>query len=118
MNINKALISTIVDVIWLACLWFGLFEGVDGALNVGLFISWLCFFSSLVLYNKKSAREVMDAKPAWSIARSCAFDIAATLMLIWADWWITGIAVTWAAIMVSGSWFNVQDEKKRAADNA
>jgi len=105
-----------LDVIWLVCLWFGLFHGVNGALNIGLFMAWLMFVCSFFLIKEEVADDVMKKKRAWQIWRSTAFDVAGIAMLVWSGWWFTSVAVSWAAIVNAGAWLQFQKKQNRPKD--
>lgn len=48
----KRLFATFIDTAWLAGLYFGLVHGVEGALNIGIFLTWFMFVLSFGLLNK------------------------------------------------------------------
>jgi len=108
----KRLVAIFIDTAWLAGLYFGLVHGIEGALNVGIFLTWFMFVVSFGLFDKQVASETGNI-PLWAISRSVAFDLAAIAMLVWHGWIITAIAATWACVIGFGAWS--QQRKRRAA---
>lgn len=108
----KRLFSIVIDTVWVVCLYYGLVHGIEGALNVGLFLTWFMFIVSFGLFSKEVA-ETAGEIPVWAIARSLIFDLAAIGMLAWHGWIITAAVATWACMIGFGAW--ASNRKGKAA---
>ena len=110
MRHEASFFSAVIDTLWLAALYYGLVHGVDGALNVGLFLAWLMFALSFGVFIPEAGEEIGEA-PVWAIARSVVFDIVAVALLAWHGWMITAAAVAWTTIIGFGAWSSSRKEE-------
>ncbi len=99
----KHIFSAVMDTVWLVCLYFGLVHQVEGALNIGLFLVGVMFVFSFFLLSP-DIEKAISKTPAWAMARSVAFDLAALGLLLWHGWIWTAIALAWSATIAFGSW--------------
>lgn len=99
----KKLRSIAISATLVAALYAGLFMGVNGALNVGLFIVWSAFVLSLFCLSttmQKSMAEKERPFPGWF---SVSVDIAALAMLAWSGYMLSSAAWLAAMILVHGA---------------
>ncbi len=106
----KRIFSTTVDTIWIVALYYGLVHGVDGALNLGLFLTWFMFVVSFGSFIP-DVNDKIGEIPRWAIARSLIFDCAAIALLAWHGWMFTAAAVTWTAFAGFGAWISSRKER-------
>jgi len=97
-------------------LYFGFIEGIEGAVNVVIFIAFAYMIFSLFLFNadvQKAIKEKLE-KDGVSVPRwiDIVFDISATLFLIWHGAIFTGIAYGIHTILIAAA-----IEKTKLSDN-
>lgn len=102
--------ATTIEVIQVAGLYYGLAHGVEGALNIGLFLAWFAFALSFGALSSEVGKKIGEI-PTWAVAKSLAFDCAAIALLAWHGWMLTAAAVTWAALITFGAWMNNRKEQ-------
>lgn len=74
-----------------AMLWFGLVEQHDGALNVGLALTWFCIIISWFILTDNAINELAKRKRSTLfIAFDRVIDLSIALLLIYFGWFITG----------------------------
>ena len=103
----------------LACaLWFGLVEGVRGALNVGLVMVWWVVVCSLVTvrddFRAKAAQS--DKFPSIPPALDGAFDTCIAVLILWHGYIITGVAWAISAVL-HGCLYDAVKELRAKANN-
>lgn len=98
-----------------ALLWFGLVEGVQGALNLGLFMAWVFVFVSLFVFTDSAQAEM--AKKWRSVPRpiGVASDLAITGLLIWYGAWVTG-AVYMIGFVIHEAWWEAASKSRPNAE--
>lgn len=84
-------------VMTIVCLWFGFVAGVNGALNVGLFLVWLQFVISLLnlsteIRTKAIAQVARSRNPLEPIPLFFVLQLIIIGLLVWNGAWITAIA--------------------------
>lgn len=74
-----------------ASLWLGLVEQHDGALNVGLALTWFCIIIHWFILTDNAINELAKRKRSTLfIALNQGIDLAIALLLIYFGWFITG----------------------------
>jgi hypothetical protein len=98
----KHLKYLVLNSILALSLWFGLVEGIQGALNLGLFMSWLVFVLSLTLLSddvvERGAKEGLWV-PIWF---DTLFDSFIVGLLAWHScFWTAGVYFIHMCILVA-----------------
>lgn len=106
----KRIFAIIIDTVWLAGLYFGLVHEVQGAMNIGLFLTWFMFLMSFGSLIPEVGNKIGEI-PAWAIARSMSFDVVAIALLAWRGWMLTAAAVAWTAFAGFGAWAKNRKEQ-------
>jgi hypothetical protein len=102
--------------IFVACLWLGMVEHIDGFKNVALAIAWFTFAmsicASLVVGN--TTTEGLSEMPSMSappwIDRS--FDFSVILFLMFHGYFVTGAAYTFSSLVCVGVYMAIEKAKK------
>ena len=95
--------AILLDATWVACLYLGLVEGITGALNIGLFLTWAMFAISFALFSGDAVNKVGDL-PVSSIARSMICGLVAMALLAWYSHFWAAAAVAWSTAIEIGAW--------------
>jgi hypothetical protein len=91
---RNVVVGRIVDGVMAATLVAGLIFGIQGAMNIGLFIVWLLFLVSFLSRFPgvaDAAAGHKDYPGVYRVAEIC-FDVAIVLLLIWHGRWFSGTA--------------------------
>lgn len=78
--------------LFLAAIYYGLFEGINGAKNIAIFVAWLTFIISLSMLHDdvvKIIKKNGKYMPQWVDA---IFDICVICSFLWFGYFITAIA--------------------------
>jgi len=100
--------ETYKKVKWLAfngvfagSLYFGYVEGIDGFVNVALFIAWLAVIVSPFTLAKPVLKEILNqGGPAMSDHVEGVFDIAVIVVFVYFGAWVTGAFYAVHAIII------------------
>ena len=97
-----------------AALVFGLVEQHDGALNVGLALTWFCIIVSWFILTDNAINELAKRKRSTLfVAFDRSIDLAIALLLIYFGWFITGgLYALHIALVATAS---IEANKRRAA---
>lgn len=96
-----------------AALWFGLVEQHDGALNVGLALTWLCIIASWFSLTDNVINELAKRKRSTLFtAFDRSIDLAIALLLIYFGWFITGSLYALHIALVATA--SIEANKRRA----
>lgn len=87
-----------------AMLWFGLVEGVQGALNLGLFMAWVSVFVSLFVFTDSVQAEMAKKWRSVPMPIGVASDLAIIGLLIWYGAWVTGAAYMIGFVIHEAGW--------------
>lgn len=101
----KALLWTLVNGAMIAALWFGLVEGIDGALNVGLVMVWFAIVTSLFMLSSEVTGKLIREHGGRSVPDwlNWVSDIAVILILAWHGWLWTAGFFLFAAFIQQGA---------------
>lgn len=85
---------------YVALIYFGVYQSVQGAANVLYVMAWLGFVARTICAFAKEPRDKMRAQgrsvPGF-IGRS--FGMGYVAVLLWHSWWVTGLVLLWNEIM-------------------
>lgn len=81
----------LVNGIFGASIYFGLFLGNEGAENIAYFIAWWCFILSLFCFNDTVAKQMQKKKRFIPRSVDCVFDAIITFCFIYHGGIATGI---------------------------
>lgn len=87
-------------------LYFGFFQGIEGAKNVALFFIWFIIIVSVILLASSKEDKLKAGHKGRSVpvAVDMCFDIAIVSVLIWFDYWITGSLFFISAMLMTAYW--------------
>lgn len=93
----------IFNCAYLACLWYGAVEGVQGAYNVALFLSWVLICASAIVLSKdarsKCAEKTLNRMiPQWF---DHLLDLTILGFMVWHGWIYTPIGWVFHMMMVA-----------------
>lgn len=77
----------------LAMMWFGLVEGVEGALNIALLMSWLTVIISLFCLSDSVIKKMLEDKTTRTVNKyiSILFDLLVASAFAWHGYiWLAG----------------------------
>lgn len=86
------IINLLLNFTMAYCLWVGVVNGLDGALNLGLFLAWFAIIMSFFAFSDsaKSARKKVFEHSSIRKHLDTAYDIAVLVFLIWHGFMLTG----------------------------
>jgi len=90
-NFTRLSTYCLFHCVFLACLYYGSFKGVEGAENVALFIAWFTIITSWFLLTEDGIDVVRKNPPIIPAAIDVPLDIIVVGVLVWAGALITGI---------------------------
>ena len=102
----------LMNGIFVACIYFGLFENIEGAKNLTLFIAWFTSIMSLFLLTNAAQENLVKvgkAVPRWL---DVTLDISIIATFVWFNWVWTGVAYTIHLLMVVAAWQEVEKTLK------
>jgi hypothetical protein len=95
--------------VFLTLIWFGFFEGVEGAKNIALFMVWLTIaITSAALLNDDILKGAASKRTV-PIPLSCATYAIATSILVWHGYIITGVIYFISTILFAGTLMKVKN---------
>ncbi len=76
------------------CIYYGLYEGVEGAKNIAIFYAWFVFILSLFMFSDTVVEKIKETRPNPTVPRwfDVTIDIFLLFSIIYAGWVITSIA--------------------------
>jgi ABC-type sugar transport system permease subunit len=97
------------------CVYYGLYEGNQGAENLAIFYIWVIFVLSLFLFNEKAIKALKEKKLKPSVPKwlDATFDFSLLAAIIYSGWVISGIAYLIQLLIMQ----NVYDEIYEDGDN-
>ena len=94
-------------------LWLGLVEQHDGALNVGLALTWFCIILSWFVLTEGVINELAKRKRnTLFIAFDRVINLSIALLLIYFGWFVTGVFYALNIALVATA--NIEASKRRA----
>ena len=101
----KAILWIIANFGMIAALWFGLVEGIDGALNIGILMVWFATLTSFFMLNEKVTDDLIKKQGGRSVPDwvSWASGVTVVLILTWHGWLWTAGAFLLAAFVQQGA---------------
>lgn len=99
----------LINGIYAALVYFGLYENNAGALNVALFISWFTIIASFLLLSDESTKLLSKegrAMPAWI---NVSFDLMIIGAFVWDGWWILSIFLMLSTLLTESVWIKVKE---------
>lgn len=106
----------VFNLIFAACIYFGLFEGVEGAKNVVLFVAWLSGIVSLVCLSDTVVEAMKDQQPSVPRWIDIIYDIFIVAVFVWFAYWLTAIVYMIHIILLQGMWEKIEKMKVKNAD--
>lgn len=106
----------VVNVSFMAALWFGHVEGVDGAKNLATFWTWFSFTITLFyfLYIDKIKKLLKRPTPAWL---SVLINVSITAFFVWHAYYITGFLWLIRLLVIETVWaVSLKADKNNSAD--
>ena len=85
------------------CLYFGLVEDVNGAINVALFIAWFHVFVGIMCVSETVAVEIRKNKRTVPFEFDITYDLLVTLAFLWHGYWVVGVLYLLASLLVEGA---------------
>lgn len=117
----KTIKYILVNSAFAACLYFGLYENVEGAENVAVFYAWLMFFCSTMMVTDVGKKSIKDnlSKNGLSVPRAldAIFGIAATCAFVWYGFVWTGLFYLIHAILTHSVLSEILKEIKEECKN-
>ena len=103
----------IINGIFAACIYFGLFENIEGAKNLTLFIAWLSIIMSMFMLTD-AAQEALVKQGGPSVPRwfDITLDIAVIGIFVWLNWTWTAAGYTLHMFMLIAAWQEVEKTVK------
>lgn len=89
-----------LNTIFALCLYFGLYENIDGARNVAIFIAWFCFSVSLFALHEDVINSIKSKGRSVPVFVDVTFDLSVIFALVWSGWIITAIAYVIHAMII------------------
>ena len=94
-------------------LWLGLVKQHDGALNVGLAMTWFCIILSWFMLTESAIKELAKRKRnTLFIAFDRVIDLSIALLLIYFGWFVTG--ALYALHIALAATASIEANKRRA----
>jgi hypothetical protein len=88
----RAVKWAVTNGLFLAVVYFGIVEGVQGARNVAVFFAWFAFAISLLGLSKEVRSDAFKRGPSVPLGVSAAVDFVALGIFLWHGWFVTGSA--------------------------
>jgi len=112
---------TLINGLFVICLYFGYVEGVEGARNVALFYAWFViltwFFVALVNADEMVLRLKEDGRSAPRFI-FIALHLLITACFAWFGAWITAIFYILHVVIGETLWSKSQEIKEEKSENA
>jgi len=107
MNLIK---YVIVNGLFGASVYYGFFEGVEGALNIAYFYAWLCSIVSL-LATEETVKALAEKGKKPSVPKwiNAVFDISISCVFVWFGAWVTGLFYMIHLVKSSDLWSKVAE---------
>ncbi len=93
-NFTRLLTYCLFHGVFIACLYYGHFKGIEGAENVALFIAWFTIIVSWFTLSEDGIDAVRKNPPIMPSAIDVPLDIMVVGVFIWAGALITGAFYT------------------------
>lgn len=100
-----------VNGVMLGCLYLGLYEGISGAENIGMFLVWLAIIVSPFLHLEDCIKTLKERGRTVPQAVNIGFDIAVVGMLVWNGFIITGALYFVHLVITEGVWKTVSESE-------
>lgn len=104
------------NAIFAALIYYGIFEKIDGAYNVLVFVICLMFVIGLAMKSEQGQKSMIESK----ITRSKISivyrytDMIAAGILVWFGHWFLGILVILTDIFIESGWDEIQNAQESA----
>lgn len=105
----------LLNSLFVATIYYGLFEEVEGAKNVALGMAWVSIFLSFFLPTEKAVEATKDLKrtvPAWI---SVTLDIVVTLAFLWCGYAVTAALYFLHILLTEVFWRKKEDKQAECA---
>lgn len=100
---NKISKHILINAGFLLVLYFGIYKGVDGAMNVALAIAWMHIFTGAVCFSVPVREVLRSNKRSFPLWLDASFDFLVFLVFVWFAYPITAVLYIMASIMIEES---------------
>ena len=97
---KKLSIHILINAGFLAALYFGIYKGVDGAMNIALAVAWLHILTGVLSFSEPVREVLRKTKRSFPLWLDASFDFLVFLVFVWFAYPITAVLYIMASIMI------------------
>jgi hypothetical protein len=101
---KRFILAFLTNALWLASIYLGFIQGMEGAKNIALFYAWVHFvFAMFATFNAEVLTAFVEKERPFPQWLSILCDMIAVAAFVWFGAWLTGAAVFIATIFVESA---------------
>ncbi len=93
----------LINAGFLVVLYFGIYKGVDGAMNIALAIAWIHIVTGCFSFAEPVREVLRNNKRSFPLWLDASFDFLVFLVFVWFAYPITAVLYIMASIAIEGA---------------